>query len=68
MKRKTFLKNLGAGLAALQMAPMLTHAEGFDPSFVRLGGPVFGTYDDPGQWIELLNNSGYRAGWTMLFT
>jgi len=63
MKRKTFLQTLGAGLAAIQVAPMVTRAEGINPSSVRLGGPVFGTYDEPGQWIDLLKKSGYRAAY-----
>lgn len=54
---------MGAGLAAIQVAPMVMSAQGIDPSSVRLGGPVFGNYDEPGQWINLLKKSGYRAAY-----
>ena len=30
---------------------------------VRLGGPLFGSIDDPGKWISALQNLGYRAAY-----
>ena len=30
---------------------------------MRLGGPVFGTYSDPGGWIACIRKHGYRAVW-----
>jgi sugar phosphate isomerase/epimerase len=31
--------------------------------FVRLGGPIFGNYSEPEEWISLLRKYGYRAGY-----
>ena len=63
MKRRRFLQSVGAGTAALQFAPVLLNGQAKMSSSIRLGGPVFGAYDEPGQWVELLKKSGYRAAY-----
>ena len=30
---------------------------------MRLGGPIFGSYSEPSEWINLLRNYGYRAAY-----
>ena len=63
MKRRTFIRTTGAAVAAVQMAPAALNAQGINKSSIRLGGPVFDPYDGPEQWIQLLNNLGYRAAY-----
>ena len=63
MKRRTFVQTVGAGTAALQFAPVVLSGQAKMSSSIRLGGPVFGAYDGPGQWVELLRKSGYRAAY-----
>jgi len=42
-------------------------ATALDPSRsgarIRLGGPLFTPYDDPGEWISILKELGYRAAY-----
>ena len=63
MNRKHFIKTVGTSFVAMQFVPTVLSGNGFNQSSVRLGGPVFGTYDEPGQWIDLLKKSGYRAAY-----
>ncbi|MCK4746886.1 MAG: TIM barrel protein, partial [Bacteroidales bacterium] len=63
MRRKTFIKTLGTGITVIQLAPLVLSGHERDQSSVRLGGPVFGPYDEPEQWINLLKTSGYRAAY-----
>ena len=53
---------MGAGLVATHLGPLELMA-GSSISAVRLGGPVFDAYEDPGEWIQLLKKSGYRAAY-----
>jgi sugar phosphate isomerase/epimerase len=52
----------GAAVLASQLKPIGLMAE--TTSYpVRLGGPLFETYEDPEQWIILLKHAGYRAAY-----
>ena len=53
---------MGAGMAAAHLGPFQLMARS-SISSVRLGGPVFDPYEDPGEWIRLLKKSGYRAAY-----
>jgi sugar phosphate isomerase/epimerase len=61
MKRRNFIALSAAGVAGLTFVPR----EGFPLNSltpeIRLGGPVFGKYNDPGEWIQLLKKSGYKS-------
>ncbi len=63
MKRRTFIQIIGAGVTAVQLAPMVLRGQGRKSYSIRLGGPVFDPYEDPGQWVELLKRLGYRAAY-----
>ena len=62
MQRKTFIKTMGAGVAAIQFSPVIMGAQDTGSSYVRLGGPVFDPFDGPEAWVESLKKRGYRAG------
>lgn len=61
MKRRTYLKTAGAAVAAVHLTPGVLKGKGHQPSYIRLGGPLFDTYDDPGQWVARIKGLGYRA-------
>ena len=61
MKRRTYLRTMGAGVAVVQFTPQVLKGIGQQPSYIRLGGPVFDHYDDPGEWIAAIQKLGYRA-------
>lgn len=61
MKRRDFVRTTVSGAVALQISPLFLSAKGRGPSSVRLGGPLFDSYEDPEEWIGLLKNLGYRA-------
>ncbi len=63
MKRRTFIQTIGAGVAAVQLAPIDLRGQGRQSSSIRLGGPLFNPYEDPGQWVKLLKRLGYRAAY-----
>jgi sugar phosphate isomerase/epimerase len=63
MKRRTYMKTLGAGVAALRVAPPGFGRQREEQASVRLGGPLFGSYSDPQSWVALLRRSGYRAAY-----
>jgi sugar phosphate isomerase/epimerase len=62
MKRRSYIKAVGVGLAAYHLAPMMMKASTFQDSYVRLGGPVLGPYKGPEDWVNSLATRGYRAG------
>jgi sugar phosphate isomerase/epimerase len=62
MKRRSYLMAVGAGLAALQMAPEVLMGKAQKRPYVRLGGPVFDPFEGPDAWVESLRKRGYRAG------
>ncbi len=39
-----------------------------DRSHIRLGGPLFGKYNSPGDWVKSLKELGYRAAYCPLDT
>lgn len=63
MKRRVFIKTVGAGVGAMQFMPPLFSRQGAEQSSVRLGGPLFETSTDPQDWVALLKRSGYRAAY-----
>ena len=63
MKRRSYIKSLGAGVAAARFGPRIWTHDSPVPSRIRLGGPIFDPYDDPGSWVEALKRSGYSAAY-----
>jgi len=63
MKRRNFVRTVGTGAAALQVAPFSLSGQGRDQASVRLGGPLFDSYEGPDEWIGLLKKAGYRAAY-----
>jgi sugar phosphate isomerase/epimerase len=63
MKRRTFIALSTSGAAGLTFISPAVFSDNPDKPEVRLGGPVFGKYNDPGEWIQLLRKSGYRAAY-----
>ena len=63
MKRRNFVQTVVAGAAAIHMVPFSLKGQGRGPASVRLGGPLFESYEDPDEWIGLLKSLGYRAAY-----
>ncbi|HEY3372487.1 MAG TPA: TIM barrel protein [Prolixibacteraceae bacterium] len=63
MKRRNFISLSASGIAALSVMPTGLVASTTDQSTVRLGGPVFGKYNSPEEWIALHQKLGYRAAY-----
>ncbi|MDX2429901.1 MAG: TIM barrel protein [Bacteroides sp.] len=63
MKRRTYLKTMTAGVAAVNLAPGLLYGHSNKEASVRLGGPVFEPYDDPDTWVASLKGLGFRAAY-----
>lgn len=63
MKRRSFVRTVVAGTAALQVAPFSMKGQGRGSSSVRLGGPLFDSYEGPDDWVGLLKKAGYRAAY-----
>jgi sugar phosphate isomerase/epimerase len=61
MKRRNFITLTGAGIAGLTLVPRKGFSAIPSNPEIRLGGPVFGKYNDPGEWIRLLKKSGYKS-------
>lgn len=66
MKRRSYIRTAGAGLAALHVTPGVLMGAREEQAYVRLGGPVFGPYKGPEAWVESLRERGYRAGYCPL--
>lgn len=62
MKRRSYIKALSGGIAALHLAPQMMRGNHAKSAYVRLGGPVFSPYEGPEEWVESLKKRGYRAG------
>jgi len=61
--RKEFIR-LSAGTAALATSGRLSLlAAQVNSPKVRLGGPLFTKYEDPGEWTEALSRAGYKAAY-----
>jgi sugar phosphate isomerase/epimerase len=63
MKRRSYLKAVTAGVAAINLAPGVLYGQSKKKSAVRLGGPVFDPFEGPGQWMQSLQKLGYRAAY-----
>lgn len=63
MKRRNFISLTASGIAALSVMPSGLAASETAQSGIRLGGPVFGKYNSPEEWIGLLKKLGYRAAY-----
>lgn len=62
MKRRRFIQTVATGMLATRIGPHVAAMTRSLPA-VRLGGPLFEPYDDPGQWARLLKGLGYRAAY-----
>ncbi|MGM0474313.1 MAG: sugar phosphate isomerase/epimerase family protein [Bacteroidota bacterium] len=74
MKRRKFMRISGTAFAAVHLAPAYLADRPEENAFpvsgrsaglsvIRLGGPLFRTYDDPDSWIRVLKGNGYRAAY-----
>lgn len=63
MKRRSYLKTMSAGVAAFGLAPQTLYGKIQKGNHVRLGGPVFDSFDGPEGWIVSLQKTGYRAAY-----
>jgi len=66
MKRRSYIRTLGTGLAAMYVHPQVLKGAGGKNAYVRLGGPLFGPYEGPEPWIASLRDHGYRAAYCPL--
>jgi sugar phosphate isomerase/epimerase len=64
LTRKNFIK-LSAGAAAFLASGSLPLFGGLgkEDRTLRLGGPLFTKYNDPGEWIDALNQKGHTAAY-----
>jgi sugar phosphate isomerase/epimerase len=63
MRRRQYLKKVGVSLAAAPFFPVQAGGNPSGDPRIRLGGPLFEDYDEPGQWIAALQALGYRAAY-----
>jgi sugar phosphate isomerase/epimerase len=61
MTRRKFVKNTLIGTAA--MTSLQKCSGGVSGSALRLGGPIFDTYKDPGEWARAHKALGYSAAY-----
>lgn len=61
MKRRTFISTVAAAAAVTAVPGSRSFSQEGQVGTIRLGGPVFEKYDDPGTWVQLLRKQGYRA-------
>jgi sugar phosphate isomerase/epimerase len=61
MKRRFFIALSAASTAGLTFLSPSVFSNNPLKSDIRLGGPVFGKYNDPGEWIQLLRKAGYKT-------
>ena len=66
MKRRHFISLSACGVAAFSVMPSKLAASTNVQPKIRLGGPVFGKYDSPKEWITLHKKLGYRAAYCPL--
>jgi sugar phosphate isomerase/epimerase len=62
--RRTFVKTSVIAVSGLSITSVLRSGlkiASINP--IRLGGPVFGKYSDPGEWIKELKSLGYSAAY-----
>ena len=64
ISRRKFLGTAASASALAMAAPRVAiRPEKAVTPEIMLGGPVFGTYNDPDSWIRLVLNLGYRAAY-----
>lgn len=63
MKRRDFNKIGLTGLVGTIIMPSITLPYQKENSKIRLGGPLFRKYKNPGQWIEALKELNYKAAY-----
>jgi sugar phosphate isomerase/epimerase len=63
MKRRSYVKALGTGIMALQLAPGTLMSGTQKTPYIRLGGPVFDPFGGPDAWVDSLKQRGYRAAY-----
>lgn len=61
MNRRSFTKKSVAAAAFIAVKPMDPFLAMKDHPRVRLGGPLFGKFNNPGDWIKVIAESGYKA-------
>lgn len=61
MKRRKYLKTVGTGIAAVHLTPGLLNGAALKQSKIRLGGPVFDSYEGPDGWIQVVKRLNYRT-------
>ncbi|MBC3788590.1 sugar phosphate isomerase/epimerase family protein [Spirosoma utsteinense] len=67
MNRRTFTKKTLQTASLVGLMPSLPVFSAKN-AFVRLGGPLFDTYQHPDEWIAALQKQGYRAAYCPLKT
>ena len=65
LSRRNFTKLALTGAAALITLKQnaMTNVPPAVPNCIRLGGPVFGDFKDPGDWIKAVKAEGYSAAY-----
>jgi sugar phosphate isomerase/epimerase len=63
MKRRTFIALSASGAAGLTFITPAVFSDTPAKPDIRLGGPVYGKYNDPGEWMQLLRKAGYNAAY-----
>lgn len=66
MNRRSYLITGGMAMAGTQFAPLIARKTEMKKSRIRLGSPVFKSFDTPGEWVALLNKLGYGAAYCPL--
>jgi sugar phosphate isomerase/epimerase len=65
MNRRAFTKKSLQAAAAVTLAPSLAGFVAAKPT-IRLGAPLFETFNDPETWVKAHQKLGYRAGYCPL--
>jgi sugar phosphate isomerase/epimerase len=63
MNRRTYLESIGLLTTGAGLIPGVMFGKVRLDAQVRLGGPLFEPYDDPGQWVGQLKRLGFRAAY-----
>lgn len=63
MTRRTFLRNSLISTSSLAYITTKLQAEQVKKPSLRLGGPTFEKFDDPGAWIKIIKKLGYNAAY-----
>lgn len=63
MKRRNFITLSSSALAGIAVMSQRVMASDTASRSIRFGGPVFGKYTTPEEWVNLHKNLGYRAAY-----